>query len=1056
MKYLWLLFFSATSFFAYSQNAQEKFGKNRIQHKSFEWSYYSSNNFDIYYYQGGQHLALEATKYLESQFDRLTDVIGYHPYSKAKILIYNSTGDLEQSNIGLNNNPFALGGETEFTKPLIEVAFPGIMSDFKDELLNKLSTMLINEMMFGGSLKDMFQSSMLMNLPEWFIRGAAKYVAEGWSKDMDDYIRQLVDKKKIQLNRLHGEEAALAGQSMWNFIAEKYGRSNISNILNYTRIIRNEEKSIAITLGLSFDRAVKEWRQYYKKLDEEVEKTYDTPADSLQIKKKKKYNLTAAKLSPEGTRVAYVLNEIGRYSIIIREVATGKEFEAMSGGYKRYDQEVNYQMPLISWADENTLGVIGQKNNEVIFWLYDVYTKSNISRPLRKIDQVVGFSFNSNGRLAILSAYSNGQNDLFLIATRRDRVRRLFTDPYDDIDPVFMPNSNVIVFSSNRVTDTLATDNLTLAETPDNFNIFAYHLDTTNQVLRRITNTVSRDVQPLASPDENVYFLSDQKGIVNLYTIDISTNIFKQVTNYDVSIIDYDIHFEKDLFAAIMPVQGENQLFLDHDFNLNREIFTPTTPRKQLMQVRDFQKRKVERTTEGKSFKEIINNRLEAQQEKPDTTATEISEDNENINTDDYQFEEDALNEVSNSNTILERYRKRSRDVNIKGPFPYETRFSVDYLVTSFLFDPLKGFSLLLEAEMTDMMENHRFSGNLMTNPDFRSGEISLEYAYLKQIIDFHGRFERETLFWQRNVLQQYERNTFIAGASIPFNVKTRLSISPFFANTIFEDLGSSYPSSPPTFRPSIRREYLGARVEFVYDNSESTGLNIISGTRGKASLRHWEGLDNKNASFSRLQIDIRNYQPIYKEIVFSLRAFYGRFFGNSPKKYALGGMDNWILSQENREGINNPLATTEAENQDLLFLEFATPLRGFNYATLYGTDAALLNLELRVPIVRALSNGPISSNFFRNLQFIGFYDIGSSWTGKPPFDATNTISAKKIREGSFEIDIKDYRNPWLSSYGVGMRTVLFGYYAKFDLAWPIEDYTVGDPKFFITLGYDF
>ncbi|MGK7391321.1 MAG: translocation protein TolB [Candidatus Cyclobacteriaceae bacterium M2_1C_046] len=1056
MKHIGLLVLIVLPFLTTAQNAQEKFGKNRLQHKEFNWKYYSSRNFDVYFHQGGSELALEATKYLETQFDRLTDLIGYHPYSKTKVIVYNSIADLEQSNIGLNHNPFALGGETEFQKAIIEVAFTGTMSGFKDELVDKLSEMLINEMMFGGSLKDMFQNAMLMNLPEWFIKGVARYVSEGWSKEMDDYIRQLIkDEDKIKLDKLHGEEAALAGQSLWNFIVERYGSSNVSNILNYTRIIRNEEKSIAITLGLPFDRILKEWRQYYSTIDENIANSYATPEDSIQINVKDKYNLTAVKLSPEGTRLAYVLNERGRYKVKVRDLTTGNEFDAIKGGYKRYDQQVNYDMPLISWADENTLGVITQQNDEVIFTLFDAYTRSKLPRVLRKVDQVHSFDFNTNGRLAILSGYSGGKNDLFLISTRRDRIRRLFTDPFDDIDPIFMPNSNVIVFSSNRLTDTLATEALGLAETPTNYNLFAYHLDTTKNVLRRITNTVSRDVQPLATPDEDIFFLSDQNGITNLYRMDLASGIYKQVTNFDASIKDYDINFKTDNFVAIIPFRGTNELYLKHDLNLNREIFTPTTPRKQLLQAREYHKQKEKKAPEGKTFKEIINSRLEDQQQESDTVEVQ-EEATDKIDTDDYVFEDEAVETVSNATSIIDRYRKRTKEVDIKGPFDYQTRFSADYLVTSFLFDPLRGFSLLFETEINDLMENHQFTGSVLTVPAFDEGEISVRYNYLKPLIDLHGGFERETLLERGNRIQQLSRNTFFAGASIPFNVKTRLSLSPFFTRTTFQDKGERYPSRPPSYLPERNDEFLGIRSELVYDNSLTTGLNIISGTRGKASFYHWEGLDNKQNSFSRLQIDIRNYQPIYQEIVFAFRGFFGKYFGNNPKQYVLGGMDNWVLQKENLEGLNNPLAQTEHTNTDLLFLQYATPLRGFNHAALYGQNALLFNFELRLPLIRALHSGPISSNFLRNLQFVGFYDIGSSWTGKSPFDEENTISARQINQGNFEINIKDYRNPWLSSYGVGMRTLLFGYYMKFDLAWPIEDYDVNDPKFYITLGYDF
>jgi hypothetical protein len=115
-----------------------------------------------------------------------------------------------------------------------------------------------------------------------------------------------------------------------------------------------------------------------------------------------------------------------------------------------------------------------------------------------------------------------------------------------------------------------------------------------------------------------------------------------------------------------------------------------------------------------------------------------------------------------------------------------------------------------------------------------------------------------------------------------------------------------------------------------------------------------------------------------------------------------------------------------------------------------------LMNAEFRVPVAKALSNTPISSNFFRNMQLIAFYDIGTSWSGPAPFNSGTSVRIDRITNGPFEIDIKNFLNPWLYSYGAGMRTVIFGYYMKFDLAWPVQNFEVGRPQFLFTLGFDF
>jgi outer membrane protein assembly factor BamA len=284
--------------------------------------------------------------------------------------------------------------------------------------------------------------------------------------------------------------------------------------------------------------------------------------------------------------------------------------------------------------------------------------------------------------------------------------------------------------------------------------------------------------------------------------------------------------------------------------------------------------------------------------------------------------------------------------------------------------------------------------------------------------------------------------------------------LKPFAALARSVDLGEEdFPTKPPSATP-VNNFYAGIKSEIVYDNSVSTGLNLIEGTRGKISFQHYQGLQNEDLSFSQASIDVRHYQKIYREIVFAVRGFAGTFFGRSPKKYLLGGMDNWFFNKtkttgKTSEGEFNPLGYPN-ETQDILFVEYATTLRGFDYANIFGNNVLLANAEFRVPLIRALSSGPISSNFLRNMQFIAFYDIGTSWSGKPPFSSENSVSYEEINSGAFNIKLKNYLNPWLYSYGVGMRTVMLGYYMKFDVAWPVENYEVAKPRLHVTLGFDF
>jgi Tol biopolymer transport system component len=1090
----------------HAQYAQETFGKNRIQYRQFNWQYLSGENFDVYYYDARKGIAQNALEFLEAEFDRITDLIGYPPYFKTKVFLYNSLSDLRQSNVGLNRTIFTVNGETEFIKPYVEVANIGTAYEFKEELLMRISELMVDEMMFGGSLKDIFQSSILMNLPDWFVDGASLYVAKGWSSEMDDYIRQLMRRKKPKkITKLAGKEAALAGQSVWNFIAEKYGKSSVGNILNYTRITRNEEKSVLITLGVSFKQLMNEWYKYYSDMESRVGQSYISPEPAQFMSKWQNRTTvyTMVRLSPDGQYLAYAENDRGRYIVKVRSLKNGKEKTIISGGSKVINQRVDYSHPLLSWADANTLGVIGVKNGQYVFWLYDLNTKSKLPRELDKFSNIRSLNFSGNGRLAILSADFEGRNDLFLLSSRRDRVRRLTNDLFDDLDPSFIPGSNRIVFSSNRPTDTLRT-----AKAPefgalsDNYNLFVFDLDTTKNVIKRLTNTLSKDILPLASDGDNFFYLSDQRGIVNLFKFHRPTGIYSQVTNFNSSIQEYDLNFSTNTLAFVAVNRMKQNIFLDDKFNVNRQVFTPATRRKELQQARVIREKRKQEENKNMSIKDLLNARLKESQPpreevriSPDTLGADtlktiasdtvvnqtdsvgrkdvVNTDNYEfdpgtekekekvVSTDNYKFEDDALKQNQPSESLLSRYAKAREKSRITGPFDYETKFSADNLVTSLVIDPMRGLGILLEAQMNDMLENYRFNGGIMTTLDLRQGDVFAEFQYLPHFLDFNVRFDRKSIRWDPHPnIYKYTLHKLEFGAALPFTDRMRLTLNPFGAVAYSVNLGEQpFPRTAPSAVPT-NHFYAGAKSELIYDNSVSTGMNLMEGTRGKVSLTHYQGVDDGNLSFSRASIDIRHYQQIYKEIVFAVRGFSGTFFGNSPKKFLLGGMNNWLFNKTSMDGVTseqqpNPLGIT-SENQDLLFVEYATNLRGFDYATLFGNSVMLMNAELRIPLVRALSNGPIASNFFRNLQFIGFYDVGTSWSGKPPFSSETSVSYNVIRNGPFTAQIKNYLNPWLYSYGVGVRTVVFSYYLKFDLAWPVENYQVGKPRGFLTLGFDF
>lgn len=1067
-----VLLFTLVANVAFAQHYTTPFGQNRIQYKSFDWYYYSTNNFDIYYYPGGQEYALEAIDFLEEEFVNLTDKLGYAPYNKTKILIYNSIHDLQQSNIGIDGAVYTIGGRTDFVKLQVEVAYPGKASKFRQDLFLKLTSTLINDMMYGGSLAEIFQNSYLLTLPDWFIDGAARYMAYGWTREMDDYLRDYMSRKKIKkLKRIDKESSAIIGQSIWNYIAVKYGESNISNILNLTRIIRKEENSIANTLGLSFKSFMDDWQNYYLLQREEVAKGYKVSSEEDIIDKirgNKDLINSSIRFNNDADKVAYATLKSGKYQVFVQDLETGNVKKITEGGYKINGQDVDKALPLLDWQDNETLGVILFKRGFLYLNTFNLESGKKFQKPLNRFRQIESFSFNDNGKLAIISGDIDGQNDLFLISMRRNALRRITRDVYDDLDPAFVPGTAAFVFSSNRVNDSVNVENVPFANLNNNFNLFIYDLDTTTNEFYRLTNTYSEDRKPYVKNQYEIYFLSDQRGISNLFRYSFLDSTSIQITSFDKSIESYDLHFDPDRLTYAMLDRGKEKVFYDNSIDLYTNNFTPETPRKRRENAMMVVSRVLEKQKKVEEVEEVVEEPVRTDLDADNFVFEEEEndelEENPNwIDTDNYEFEDESETEFQ-PESFFTKYSNFQRETERIGPIPYVPRFTFNNVITSFLWDPYRNFMAFTEVEINDVLENYKIKGGALLKTSLNQGDIFAELHYLKYWMDFKFRIDRKSYLIEGNqndeeVRLKYKLNRVKLTGSVPITHTFRAEISPFFTTTTFNNLNYQVVRGelPEGYAPNSEHNYIGGTASLIFDNTVEKEFNQYQGTRALLEYTSHFHASDGSRNFSNLRFDFRHYQKLHKQIIWANRVLYGKQMGPAAKVYMLGGMDNWLFAKSDSQGQNDPLVIdNQRDNSDLFFNEFATNLRGLDYNEAFGTDALVINSEIRLPFFQYLSNSPIKSNFLRNFQVIAFADIGSVWTGQPPFSDGRSITQTFGEGNAFQAEIVKFQNPWLGGFGWGLRTVLFGYYIKFDAARPYIDGEVGNTRLYFSLGLDF
>lgn len=1087
-----VLFFGAPSI-SWAQFDQERFGKNRIQHKELEWYFYSSNNFEVYYYDRGGANAKMAIEYLETEFDKLTQMIGYVAYTKPRLYIYNSPEEGLQSNLNLNSQKYTEDGQTKFTRLIAEVAYKGRVDQFKEDVVYAVSKVIIREMLYGASVADAFQANLVNDFPEWYIDGAALYLGKGWSREMDDFIRQyLKENKNPKILNLTGIEAGLVGQSIWNYISEKYGRRYVSSILNLSRINRNEENSIANTIGVNAKVFFEDWKNYYLKINEPVFSSFKSVSPESAIARTSSRvdgAISDIKFSPDGLLLGYVLNNAGKFKVIVRDLSSGLEQTVFQGGASFDEITPNLNSPLIAWRDSANLAIASFKRGFTTLRLRSIDGTNQDKIFLRNITQILSIDFNESGKNMVLSAISGGKTDVYTLNVR-GQGKRLTNDIFDDLTPTFL-NDSVIVYSSNYVElpDSVLTPTPDIKLLPNQYNLFKVEVLKDTTKLTKLTNSNSKNTNPRRVNSNTILFLSDLSGITNLMRFSIGNQVSNQISAFDKSIEVFDVNSRMNKIAYALRSGKESHLYVE-GFS-NSDQFTPSTPRIQLAQAKDLNERlAARRLLEQKSNPPApapTRQPVAAVEQKVtiDTAATANKtssinldrlrfESRKGVNTENYTFDsipqfqsptENSKPELSRTN-LLEAFRKQSLQKRVSGPKRMDPQFFTNYINTRFVIDPLRGFGINLNGKMTDVLDNHVFSGGIMTALDFNSGgDIWFEYEYLKSRLDFRGKFDRRTIRVEEVLLdiQKYVLTQIEMGVSYPLNINSRIYAAPFIAKTQFFNQNPDsllFGQIPEQNRFDVN--YVGGKAEFVYDRSEPMGLYSFTGIKGKIGFQHYQGLNHSDRSFSNFYLDLRNFQKIHKNITLASKLYFGSFMGNNPQNYLVGGMDNWLFNEFYNPPSNRPEPSpvrnpTGVENSNILFADFVD-LRGYDYDEIRGRNVITFTTELRIPLFSYLTRGNITSNFVRNFQMVAFYDVGSAWNDFAPWERVNDQNTEVINtQGSpFVIVLNNFNNPWLQSYGAGLRTVLMNYYVKFDVARPIRNYETEDLRFYFTLGYNF
>jgi len=525
-KHLYTFLLSLMSITLAAQGTQVTFGKNRVQyHQDFSsWSQYESDNFITYWYGEGRFIGQATVQLAEYDFYDIQNILEHRINEKIQIIVYTDLTDLKQSNIGSEEAFTNTGGQTKIVGNKVFVYFNGNHNHLRRQIREGIASVYLNAMLFGSNLQEIVQNAVMLNLPEWFKEGLVAYVGEPWNTELDNELRDyIMDEEFEGFQALAEENPKLAGQSLWYFIGENYGRSTVSNLLYLTRINRSIESGFLYVLGTPYERVGESWALYYRRRYEaEVDQRNFPEEEPVEIKNKRNLPITQAKLSPDGKKLIYVTNEIGRYKVYLHDIMSGERDVVLKGGFRNAFQATDYNYPLVSWNPSGQqLAVLYEKRDVPKLMLYDVLTKKETVEDLSTQYHRVYTMEYANPLTLVLSASVRGYSDIFLYYTNTRQTQRITNDFWDDLDATYVNvgNKRGILFASNRPDSLMEREKMDTILPINTFDIFYYDLENRSEELVRVTNTpYANERQPAAVDTTWFSYLSDRNGIYNRET----------------------------------------------------------------------------------------------------------------------------------------------------------------------------------------------------------------------------------------------------------------------------------------------------------------------------------------------------------------------------------------------------------------------------------------------------------------------------------------------------------------------------------------------------------
>ena len=728
------LLYTLLVFLLATLNAQS-FGQNKMQYRDFDWSYIQTPHFDIYYYGDQKDLAEFAAEVAEESYEQISIHLRWDLKRRVSIMVYNSHNEFQQTNVVGAYMREGVGGVTELFKNRVVFPFEGNYEQFRHVIHHELVHALINDMVYGGRMQNVVSSRTKIRVPIWSNEGLAEYLSSNWDTKADMVLRDIaVHERMPSVKELNYFMAYKGGQSLWRFIAGKYGREKIGDVFRSMKRTQNAEKGYENALGMNYDDLTKQWHKYLKKEywpDVKDRDPLEDMSEKLTDHKKARnfYNVSPA-LSPDGSMVAVLSDENGYFDIHILDAMTGKRIKKLVKGNRSVDfEELKWLQPGLSWSPDNKSIVFAAKAGKGdVLHVIDVETKKSQKYEI-DIDGVFSAAWSPKGNEIAFVGQSGKSSDIYLFDLKSKSIKKITDDIFSDAYPSWNSDGTEIAFVSDRGEHVSGQFQGSMYR-HDYSQTDIYKVNVQSRIIERITDTEYNETHPVfANTANSLFYTADHNGVWNLFShplgnkdsssINISKNKPHSVTNV--------------LTGLQQPtLSGNDDVLIFAGYSgIGWDLYSIAEPLK-------LKKRSVEPTqfilNKGEETEALVD--LRRHKSNPITGRGQQNDYSDWIFANGYQHFNSSMNDESSSEELISIDSSK-----VDGEYvskDYKTRFTLDLVSGNLQISNVFGTSGMTYFAFSDILGDHQIAFGTEMVLTLDNSDYFFQYGYLKNRMDYY------------------------------------------------------------------------------------------------------------------------------------------------------------------------------------------------------------------------------------------------------------------------------------------------------------------------------